>query len=98
MIRNVVMGRLREDLDADGETTFVQGLAGIAALRLPGQLAMSVGRDAGLRPGGWSFAIVNDWADAESYRGYDVDDEHGRYRAMIGRACAELARVQFEIG
>jgi hypothetical protein len=97
VIRNVVLGRLRADLDESELAQLERGLAGIAGLRLPGQLAMAVGRDAGLRDGGWSFAITNDWADAEAYRGYDVDAEHVEYRRLLGEVCDEVARVQFEI-
>lgn len=94
MIRNVVLGRLDDpahgvELDA--------GLAGIAALEFAGLLDMQVGRDAGLREGGWTFAIVNDWVDAEAYRSYDLDAEHNRYRAMIAAVCSDIARVQFEV-
>ena len=42
-----------------------EGLAGIAALQLPGLLAMNVGCDLGLRDGGWTFAITNDWQDGQ---------------------------------
>ena len=97
MIRNVVMGRVRDDLDDDARAGLEAGLAGIAALSLPGQVSTSVGRDAGLRDGAWSFAIVNDWVDAAAYRNYDLDEEHNRYRAMVASACDHLARVQFEL-
>jgi hypothetical protein len=100
MIRNVVTGRLRavpsdEQRHAD-LVLLEQGLAAIAALRLPGLLSMRLGRDLGLRPGGWDFAITNDWADAESYRGYDLDQEHNRIRReYLTVVCSEIARVQF---
>ena len=58
---------------------------------------MAVGRDFGLREGGWSFAIVNDWTDAEAYRAYDAEPEHNRHRAVLGRLSSDLARVQFEM-
>ena len=93
MIRNVVMGRAA---DTSHESELEAGLAGIAALQLDGMLSMQVGRDAGLREGNWSFCIVNDWVDADAYRAYDLDEEHNRYRAMVGGACSELSRVQFE--
>ena len=94
MIRNVVLGRLSPDADPETRAQLDQGLAGVARLRLPGQRSMHVGYDAGLRPGGWSFAISNEWDDESSYRGYDADPEHARYRAQIVAACAEVARVQ----
>jgi hypothetical protein len=97
MIRNVVMGRLPADADAEVQQKLDEGLAGIAGLQLPGLLAMQVGRDAGLREGGWTFAITNDWVDVAAYRNYDVDPEHGRYRAIIGGVCEQLARVQLEL-
>ncbi|UEA57994.1 Dabb family protein [Gordonia otitidis] len=99
MIRNVVMGRLRP---ADGEAALRdrrqldEGLAGIAALRLPGLLSNRIGLDLGLREGGWSFAITNDWVDADAYRTYDLDPEHYRFRAMVVEVCEQVARVQFE--
>jgi hypothetical protein len=71
--------------------------AGIAGLRLPGQLSVHIGRDAGLHAGGWTFAITSYWVDAEAYRAYDIDPEHNVYRAQIVDVCADVARVQFEI-
>ena len=69
MIRNVVLGRLR---DADGPAQQAAdaellrtGLAGIAALDLPGCLDMRTGADLGIRAGGWDYAITNDWADTD---------------------------------
>lgn len=97
MIRNVVMGKLRDAADEAADQQLDKGLAGIAALSFPGQVASTIGRDAGLREGGWDFAIVNDWADADAYRSYDTDPEHNTYRAMIGAVCDQIARVQFEI-
>ena len=94
MIRNVVLGRVRPDAD---DTEVEKGLAGIAALQLPGLRANHVGRDEGLREGGWTFAITNDWDDADAYRDYDLDPEHNRYRAQIAGQCADVARVQFRI-
>lgn len=97
MIRNVVTGRLAPSADAAAAARLDAGLAGIAGLRLPGLLRATVGRDAGLREGGWDFAIVNDFVDADAYRGYDRDPEHQVHRAAIVAVCAEVARVQFEI-
>jgi hypothetical protein len=103
MIRNVVLGRLREAAgpaqQAADAALLQQGLAGIAGLKLPGLLDMRTGTDLGLRAGGWDYAITNDWQDEASYRGYDADEEHNRLRreifAVISR---EIARVQIEIG
>ncbi|MFB9376837.1 Dabb family protein [Kineococcus gynurae] len=101
MIRNVVLGRLRssgsEESAAADLAQLRDGLRGIAALRLPGLLDNRVGLDAGLRAGAWSFAITNDWVDAEAYRAYDVDPEHNVHRARIVEVCVDVARVQFEV-
>jgi hypothetical protein len=102
MIRNVVAGRLRpassETERAADAALMRQGLAGIAALRFPGLLAMAVGTDARIRDGGWDFAITNDWQDADAYRVYDTDEEHNRIRREIFAViCQDIARVQFEI-
>jgi len=102
VIRNVVLGRLRQAEDpaqreADA-ALLQQGLAGIAALSFPGLVAMSVGTDLGLRDGGWSFAIVNDWQDADAYRVYDADPEHNRLRREIfAQICQDIARVQVQV-
>ncbi len=97
MIRNVVLMRLADDATAEARAALEEGLAGIARLDLPGRLEVHVGLDAGLRAGGWSAAIVNDWADEASYAGYDADPEHLRWRARIEEVCAEVARVQLRI-
>ena len=102
MIRNVVVGRLRSSSDpaqqAADAALLQDGLAGIAALSFPGMLAMDVGCDLGLRDGGWSFAITNDWQDADAYRVYDAEEEHNRLRREIFAViCEEIARVQFTI-
>jgi hypothetical protein len=102
MIRNVVVGRLRQATDPAQRAAYAallqEGLAGIAALRFPGLLAMHVGADSGLRDGGWSFAITNDWSDEDAYRVYDADDEHNRLRREIfAKICDDIARVQFRI-
>jgi hypothetical protein len=103
MIRNVVVGRLRPAEDpaqhAADAALLQEGLAGIAALTFPGMLAMTTGSDLGLRDGGWSFAITNDWQDVESYRVYDADEEHNRLRREIfAKICQDIARVQIDLG
>ena len=97
MIRNVVLGKLRDDLGDDERAAVEKAIDGILGFQLPGQLAMSGGADLQLREGGWSFAIVNDWADVDAYRNYDLDAEHNGYRAVIGPACEQIGRVQFEL-
>ena len=95
MIRNVVLGRLRADADPD---RLDEGLAGILSLRIEGMTQVRVGRDAGLRPGNWDYAITADFADAEAYHRYDQDDEHNRLRReFFGPLSAEIARLQFEL-
>jgi hypothetical protein len=93
MIRNVVVGRLRPAEDpaqhAADAALLQEGLAGIAALKFPGMLAMTTG----------SFAITNDWQDVESYRVYDADEEHNRLRREIfAKICQDIARVQIDLG
>ena len=93
MIRNIVVGRVREGVTRE---TVEQALAAIAALEPPGCLDMKVGVDAGLRPGNWSFAITADFVDEGAYRAYDVEDEHNRVRKeLFAPICEEIVRVQF---
>ena len=102
MIRNVVVGRLRPAEDAAQQEADVallqEGLAAIAAFRFPGMIGNNVGMDLGLRDGGWSFAITNDWQDADAYRVYDADPEHNRLRREIfAQICQDIARVQVQV-
>lgn len=97
MIRNVVLGRFRPDATEAETAAALAAVDDIARLPFPQRLDSTHGPDAGLKEGGWSFAIVNDWPDAATYREYDLDAEHNRLRGVIGAACSDLARVQFEI-
>lgn len=94
MIRNVVLGRLRDGVDpAEVEPA----LAAVAALGPQGLLDCRTGRDLRLRDGSWDFAITSDFADEDAYRAYDQDAEHNRIRReMFAPICAEIVRVQFE--
>lgn len=95
MIRNVVVGRLRDGV----ELREVQpGLDAIAALDSPGRVACRVGTDLRLREQPWDFAITNDWADEASYRAYDLDAEHNRIRRdLFAPLCEQIVRVQFAV-
>jgi Stress responsive A/B Barrel Domain len=95
VIRNVVIGRLREGADED---LLDEALRGLLLLPLEGLLEMQVGRDAGLREGSWDYVITADFADAEAYRRYDGDEELGRLRReLFDVVSEEIARAQFEI-
>jgi hypothetical protein len=99
MIRNVVVGRLRHADDpsraAADSAQLDAALAAVETLPCVGRVSSRVGRDAGLREGGWDFAITNDWVDEDAYRVYDLDPEHNRLRAEgFGPVCTDIARVQ----
>ena len=102
MIRNVVLGRLRPATDATQRTAdsaqLDRALKILAELPFDGMIEMRLGRDLQLRPGGWSFAITNDWVDEQAYLRYDADAEHNRVRReLIGPICEQIARVQFTV-
>lgn len=65
---------------------FSRAWAGIAALQIPGLASMTVGTDLELREGGWSFAIINDWQDAEAYRVYDEESLIQGARELLPRS------------
>jgi hypothetical protein len=93
MIRNVVLGRLKDGVEL---SAVEPGLAAIAALAPDGILDCKVGTDLRLRDESWDFAITSDFADEASYRAYDLDEEHNQVRReLIAPHCAEVARVQF---
>lgn len=94
VIRNVVLGRLRDGVD---QAAIEPALAAIAALDPEGLLDCRVGRDLRLRDESWDFAITSDFVDEDAYRAYDQEAEHNRIRReMFDPICAEIVRVQFE--
>ena len=102
VIRNVVVGRLRltgDPVQAAADSAQLDAaLADLDALPCGGRLASRVGRDAGLREGGWDFAITNDWVDEDAYCAYDLDAEHNRLRREgFGPVCTDFARVQLVV-
>jgi hypothetical protein len=94
MIRNVVMVMCTADADL-AEVAAIQ--AGFRGLTLPGCVSYTLGDDLGLKPGGWSFAIVADFEDEASYRAYDADPEHNRLRGRLAPHAEQIARVQFSL-
>lgn len=94
MIRNVVLVKLKAKQDP-AEVAEVQ--EAFRSLDCAGTISYKVGDDLGLREGNWSFAIVADFKDADSYREYDQDIEHNQARARLAPMAEEIARVQFEV-
>lgn len=95
MIRNVVVGRLREGVAPEDAE---KALDAIMALDPPGCLDMKVGLDAGLREGNWDFTIVADFSDVDSYQAYDTDDEHNRIRRELFAPISEqIVRIQIDV-
>ena len=93
MIRNVVMVKMREGYDP-------RWLAGLMTrfqtMNCPGTVAYTIGLDLGLREGGWTFAIVADFIDADAYRGYEEDGLHNELRAELAVHVEHTARAQFQ--
>jgi hypothetical protein len=95
MIRNVVVGKLKPGVAPEDVE---KALDAIVALDPPGCLDMKVGTDAGLREGNWDFTIVVDFADVDSYRAYDEDDEHNRVRRELFAPISEdIVRIQIDV-
>ncbi len=95
MIRNIVVGRVREGVDP---AVLEPGLAAIEALDPPGLVSCRTGLDLRLREQSWDFAITSDFQDEASYREYDLEAEHNRIRAeLFGPHCEQIVRVQFEV-
>lgn len=94
MIRNVVMVKLKPDADP-AEIARIQD--GMRSLDPPGCISYTLGDDLGLRDGGWGFAIVADFTDEASYRAYDADPEHNRWRGLLSAHVEQIARVQFQL-
>lgn len=95
MIRNVVLAKLKPDVDGKQVDAMV---AALRAMRTPGMLSITAGRDLGLRDANWDVAVVTDLADEASYRVYDTDPEHNRIRREIVAPLVErIERCQYEV-
>ncbi|WP_214368118.1 Dabb family protein [Pseudonocardia sp. H11422] len=96
MIRNVVMGRVRDGVAPE---QVEQALQALRDLRVDGaEFDLLAGRDLGLREGNAGFVITVDLPDEEAYRIYDADPEHNRIRAeLIAPIVERIDRVQFRL-
>ncbi len=94
VLRNVVTVRLRPDHDPELVADLQERLR---RLDCPGTVSYLVANDAGTREGNWSFVIIADFADRDSYSGYDTDAEHDRLRKKLAPMCEEIARIQVEL-
>ncbi|WP_409329424.1 iron-sulfur cluster assembly protein [Trujillonella humicola] len=95
VIRNVVVGRLLDDVDP-GEVE--RGLQALRELRVEGVGVVLAGLDLGLRDGNADFVVTADIEDEAAYRRYDEDPEHNRIRREVfGRLCSRIERVQFRL-
>ena len=94
MIRNVVLVKLKAGQDP-AEVAEIQ--EAFRNLDCPGTLSYTIGDDLRLREDNWSFAIVADFTDADSYRAYDQDVAHNRVRARLAPMAEQIARAQFQL-
>lgn len=96
MIRNVVVGRLRDGVSPDAIEPALQALRD---LRVDGvAFTLVAGVDLGLRDGSASYALTGDFVDEDAYRAYDADAEHNRIRReMFAPISASIERVQFRL-
>jgi hypothetical protein len=96
VIRNVVVGRLRDGVPAEQVERALQALRD---LRVDGmELRLVAGADLGLRPGNAGYAITVDVPDEDAYRRYDLDEEHNRIRRELFAPISEsIERAQFRL-
>jgi hypothetical protein len=94
MIRNVVVGRLKDGVAPEEIEPALQALRD---LKVEGvEFTLVGGVDRGLREGNASYALTCDLVDDDAYRVYDADPEHNRIRQeMIAPFSALVERVQF---
>ena len=96
MIRNVVVGRLKDGVTPE---EIEPGLQALRDLRVDGvEFRLVAGVDRGLREGNASYAITVDLDDEQAYAVYDADAEHNRIRReLIAPITEHLERVQFHV-
>lgn len=89
----MVMVKVRDGCD---EAWLANLLRGFETLNCPGTIAYTIGLDLALLEGGWTFAIVADFVDADAFRGYDADARHNALRAELSPHVEQMSRVQFQ--
>ena len=96
MIRNVVVGRLRDGVDV---SEVEKGLQALRDLRVEGlEFTLLAGQDRGLRPGNASYCLTVDFPDDDAYRVYDADPEHNRIRReLFAPISSSIQRIQFAL-
>jgi hypothetical protein len=96
MIRNVVVGRLRDGVPPE---EIEPGLQALRDLKVDGvAFTLVAGVDLGLRDESASYALTCDFVDEDAYRVYDADPEHNRIRReMIAPLSVSVERVQFRL-
>lgn len=96
MIRNIVVGVLRDDATPAQARAALDALQ---ALRVEGvEFEMRTGLDLGLREGNASYALTADFVDEDAYRVYDLDEEHNRIRReLFAPISASIQRIQITL-
>jgi stress responsive alpha/beta barrel protein len=96
MIRNVVVGRLKDGVAPDEVEPALQALRDLTVDGV--EFTLVAGIDLGLREGAASYALTCDFVDEDAYRTYDADPEHNRIRReMFAPISALVERVQFRL-
>lgn len=96
-IRHVSLLRFTEDAREHHIAAIEAALSELPD-RLPGLRAYHFGRDLGLAPGTFDFAVVADFDDVRGYEAYRDDSEHRRILTdMIGPLVVERAVAQYEV-
>lgn len=96
VIRNVVVGRLKDGVEPERVEAALQALRD---LRVDGvELQMVAGLDLGLREGNAHYVLTVDLDDEQAYKVYDADPEHNRIRAeMFAPISERIERIQFAL-
>ena len=94
MIRNVVVGRLKDGVAPEEVEPALQALRDLTVEGV--EFTLVAGVDRGLREGAASYALTCEFVDDDAYRIYDADPEHNRIRReMFAPISVVVERVQF---
>jgi hypothetical protein len=97
MIRHVVVFRWNESV-TDADLTAMSAALDALPAAIPEIAGYRHGRDLGLHPANFQYAIVGDFASADDFATYRDHPEHQRFIAehITGRV-ADRAAVQYEL-
>lgn len=96
MLRHVVLMKWHAELD-EQQAKRVRTVLDDLAAQSPDVRALDHGPDLHVRPGGWDYALVADFDDADGWRAYSAHPAHDVVREVMRDLVRDQVVVQFAV-